>query len=369
MKPMLTHPGVETSPIEAPTDLPRRRLPATVLALQALLLAETAALVWIWLWTWHGVQAYAWPGVDNGLFERGLSYLLILAPAVPVNLLAAIWLGRGGRRARLYLAAAGTLAAVQLVLLLTPSAMPVREAMSDGAAAVGIRFLLVVVPILFAGVAVSAHAHTRAWLGDGPVRPRSRIAGVETAVWCLALALAVGTGTEAREWAEAAAAPQDQLGRFAEPGTWARLEDAVADTVAGLPAFTGFVSRAVEVTSCDYANPAGLSTYRYALEYGLHAAEAGADEAAIAALWAEGDHRLTYDGETLEGTRRITAERLYSADDEVFTLTLRYTGGEVPLLHLESPCVERTDHTPECLPAQGDPETDTVEGLRCPDLG
>ncbi|WP_030144735.1 hypothetical protein [Glycomyces sp. NRRL B-16210] len=364
MDTLLTPSGVAPAPQEEAPRHPAARPPASVLALQALLLAETAAVVWIWLWTWHGVQAYAWPGVDNGLFERGLSYLLILAPTLPVNLLAAIWLGRGGRRAQLYLAAAGALAVAQLLLLLTPAAMPSHEAMSDGAANVGMRFLVLVVPLLFAGAAIAASARARTWLGEGPDRPRRRVAGVEAAVWCLALALAVGTGTEARQWAEAAATPQGPQGHFAEPGTWARLESAVADTTAVLPGFTGFAARTVEVASCDYTARSGLATYRYSLEYELPAATAE-DEAAIAAYWAEDDHTLTYDGETLEGTRRITAERLYHFDEQVFTVTLLYTGGGDPRLHLESPCVERTEDAPECLAPQGDPVADEVMGLRC----
>jgi hypothetical protein len=358
MNPLLTLP--DTAPTAVGSGRARPRPPVSVRALQLLLLAEGATVVWIWLWTWRGVQAYAWPGVDNALDERGLSYLLILAPAIPVNLLASIWLGRGGRRARLYLAAAGGLAAVQLVLLLTPSAMPVREAMSDGATAVGTRFLLTVVPIVFMGALFAATARARTWLGGGPDRAGRRLAGVEAAVWCLALALAVGTGTEVRQWAEAAAQPEEPRGEHTEDGTWARLESAVADTTEAIPAFSGFAARHLEVVDCDYRTPAGLAAYRYRLTYELRTADFATYEAAMAARWAEGDYELTYDGATLEGVRRITAER---ADE----LTLRYTGGDDAALHLESACVERVDETPACLPPQGDPTTDTVKGITCPE--
>lgn len=355
MRPLLTPPRPDAATEPAP-GRDRSWPPVVVQALRFLLLAETAAVVWTWLWTWRGVQAYAWPGVDNGLDERGLSYLLILAPAIPVNLLAALWLGRGGRRAQLYLAAAGGLAAVQLVLLLTPSAMPVREAMSDGAAAVGTRFLFTVVPLVFAGALLAATARARAWLGAE--QPSRRLAGVEATVWCLALALTAGAGTEVHRWAETASQPGAPEGEYTEEGTWARLEGAVADTTEAIPAFSGFAARRLQVVDCDYRTPAGLATYRYRLTYEFRTADFAAYEAAVSARWAEGDYVLAYDGATLEGTRRITAERV----DE---LTLRYTGGEDAALHLESACVERTG-TPECLPPQGDPTTDTIEGITCP---
>jgi hypothetical protein len=358
MNPLLTAPDIATAPIEAAPD--RASAPIGALALQALLLAATAAVVWIWLWTWHGVQAYAWPGVDNGLAERGLSYLLILAPAVPVNLLAAIWLGRGGRRAQLYLAAAGALALVQALLLLTPAAMPSDQAMSDGSAAVGMRFLVTLGPIVFAGAWIATTTRARAWLGA--TAPTRRLVNVETAVWFLALALAVGTGTEVRQWAGAAAEPGAPEGAFTEDGTWARLEQAVTETTGTVPGFTGFSTRTLDVIECGYRTPAGLPTYRYLLTYELRAPA----EDAVAARWAEEDFTLTYDGATLEGTRRITAERVYAIDAATHTVTLGYTGGEQPALHLQSPCVERTSDTPECLPAQGDPTVDATHGITCP---
>ncbi|MQM25292.1 hypothetical protein [Glycomyces albidus] len=358
MNPLLTPPGIDPAPLAA-----RARPawpPPGVLTLQVLLLAEAAAVVAVWLWSWRGVQAYAWPGVDNGLAERGIAYLLVLAPSVPVNVLAAIWLGRGGRRARLYLAAAGALALVQLVILLTPSALPVREAMTDGAAAVGIAFLTATGPILFVGAVVAVTAKARGWLGAEPDRPRSRIAGIETAVWSLALLLAVAAGAEVRQWALAAAEPGEPRGEYTEAGTWARLEDAVAETTDALPAFSGFATRTVDVADCGYRTPAGLATYRYTVVYELRAADFPAYEAAIETRWAEGDYELTYDGATFEGVRRITAER---ADE----IALGYTGGAQPALTVASGCVERVDAEPECVPAQGEPTTDRVLGIACRD--
>ncbi|RRR99090.1 hypothetical protein [Glycomyces terrestris] len=355
MKPLLTPPGIAPAPLAA-----RGRAawpPPGVRALQALLLAEAAAVVAVWLWSWRGVQAYAWPGVDSGLTERGLAYLLVLAPAVPVNALAAIWLGRGGRRARLYLAAAGALALVQGLLLLTPAAMPVREAMTDGAAAVGTAFLTATAPILFAGAALAATAKARAWLGREPARPRGRIAGVETAVWSLALLLAAGTGAEVHRWSLAAAEPGEPRGEYTEAGTWQRLEDAVAETTGALPAFSGFATRTLDVAACGYRTPAGLATYRYTLTYELRTADFPAYEAAVRARWAEGDYELTYDGATFEGVRRITAER---ADE----IALGYTGGDAPALTLASGCVERVGE-PECIRAQGEPTTDVIRGIAC----
>jgi hypothetical protein len=358
VNPLLTPPGT------APAPLAARGRPAWpppgVLALQALLLAEAIAVVAVWLWSWRGVQAYAWPGVDNGLAERGIAYLLVLAPSVPVNVLAAIWLGRGGRRARLYLAAAASLALVQVVILLTPAAMPVREAMTDGAANVGLRLLTATAPILFIGAVLAVTAKTRGWLGAEPDRPRSRIAGVETAVWSLALLLAVAAGTEVRQWSLAAAEPGEPRGEYTEAGTWQRLEDAAADTTGALPAFSGFAARTVEVAECGYRTPAGLATYRYTLTYELRAADFPAYEAAVQTRWAEGDYELTYDGATLEGVRRITAER----SDEI---ALAYTGGGAPALTLASGCVERVDGEPACVAPQGEPTTDTVLGIACRD--
>lgn len=367
MKLLLTLPDLATTPIEAASDRTPARPPVGVLVLQALLLVATAATVQVWLAAWHGVQAYAWPGVDNGLAERGLAYLLILAPAVPVNLLAAIRLGRGGRRARLYLAGAGVLPLVQAILLLTPAAMPTDQAMSDGAATVGLRFLATLGPLVFTGALIAATARARAWLGVPDARPRrTGLGGVETAVWCLALSLGIGTGVEVHDWSEAAAAPEAPRGTYTEEGTWARLEAAATETTDTFPAFSGFAARTLDVTACGYRTPAGLETYRYRLAYVFRAAEFATYEEAIASRWAQEDFTLTYDGATLEGTRRITAERAVAADlEEPHTLTLGYIGGENPALLVESPCVERAG-THECLPPQGDPTTDIITGITCP---
>ena len=234
MKPLLTPPGPEL--VTAPgatvgTAARRTRAPIGVQAVRVLLIAATASVIATWLWAWDGVQAYAWPGVDNDLTERALAYLLILAPAVPVNLIAAI------RPARSYLAAAAALAAVQVLLLFTPSAMPLGDTMSDGATSVGIRHLYTVGPLLFAGVWIATTAKTRAWLTTAP-RPR-RAFGLEAAVWSLALAAAFYTGTEVRDWTRTAAAPAAPAGEYAEPGTWAALEQAVTETTDAIPDFPG----------------------------------------------------------------------------------------------------------------------------------
>ncbi|MEU6858334.1 hypothetical protein AB0B28_05590 [Glycomyces sp. NPDC046736] len=360
MEPLLAPPGVRTAPVETLSEPAPALPPPAVRALQLLLIGGAAVVVWIWLWTWSGVQAYAWPGVDNGLTERGLAYLLVLGPAVPVNLLAAIWLSKGGRRAQLYLAAAGALAAVQLVVLFTPAAMPVRLAMTDGGTAVGIRFLFTVVPILFLGIVLAAGTPVRGWLHEGPDRPLGRVVSVELAVWGLALVLALGAGTEVRAWASTAAEPKAPVGDFTEADTWQRLETAAGETVAALPAFNGFAARALEVAPCGYHTTAGLPAYRYLLTYEFRAADFPTYETVIAERWTGEDYMLTYDGATLEGTTSITATRTDA-------ITLAYTGGDRPALHLESSCVERTD-TPPCLPPQGAPTTDDIKGIRCPEL-
>jgi hypothetical protein len=337
-------------------------MPTAALALQALLLGATAAIVGIWQWTWQGVQAHAWPGVDNGLAECGLTYLLILAPAVPVNLLAAIWLGRGGRRAQRYLAAAGALAVAQAFMLLTPSALPDAEALNDGASQVGIRFFITMAPFVFLGAWIATKPRARAWLDAAP-SPSRRLAGVDTVVWCLALALAVGTATEVNQWASAAAAPGAPEGAFTEVGTWERLERAVAETTDAIPGFTGFSTRTLDVVACGYHTSAGLPTYRYLLTYELRAPAGDA----VAARWSENDYTLTYNGTTIEGARHITAERVYARDEATHTVTLAYTEAERPILHLQSSCVERTGTPSECPTPQGDPTTDEVRGITCPE--
>lgn len=371
MKPLLTTLDPVATPQET-TETAAARTPAGVQILRLLLLAATASVIATWLWAWHGVQAYAWPGVDNDLTERGLAYLLILAPAVPVNLIAAIRLARGG--ARHYLAAAAALAVVQILLLFTPSAMPLADTMSDGATSVGIRHLYTVGPLLFTGLWIATTTKTRAWLGTAP-RPR-RAFGLEAAVWCLALAAALYTGTEVRDWTHTAAAPAAPAGEYAETGTWAALEQAVTETTDAIPDFLGFTTRTLDVASCDYLTPAGLPTYRYLLTYELREPAA----TPISLRWTEGDFHLTYDGATLEGTLRITAERAFPTSDPdddratyptatgLHALTLEYTEAPTPTLNLQSPCVERTTTPTECILPQGDPTTDTINGITCRDL-
>ena len=125
---------------------------------------------------------------------------------------------------------------------------------------------------------------------------------------------------------------------------------------------------------CHLLNvPAGLPTYRYSLTYELREPAANP----IALRWNEGDFHLTYDGATLEGTRRITAERTFpTADPDRATyptatgrhaLTLEYTEAPTPTLNLQSPCVERTTTSTECILPQGDPTTDTINGITCRD--
>jgi hypothetical protein len=382
MKPLLTPPGPDapTVPIgtvaggAAETAIPhaRTRAPMSVQILRLLLLAATATVVATWLWAWQGVQAYAWPGIDNGLTERGLAYLLILAPAVPVNLVAALRLARGGRRAGRYLAAAAALAAVQTLLLLTPSAMPLADTMSDGSTNVGIRHLVTTGPLVFAGLWLATSTQAREWLGAAP-RTRRRLSGLEAAVWCLALACVFAMGTEVRQWSHAATATQDPGGEYREPGTWAGLEQAVTETTDAIPGFPGFTTRTLDVQPCEYQTPAGLPTYRYLLTYELRATEPSAAEP-IAARWAEGEFTLTYDGADLADTRLITAERAFPATGGTYptatgahAITLAYTEAPTPTLHLESPCVERAAEPTECILPQGDPATDTINGITCRD--
>ncbi|MFG3341964.1 hypothetical protein [Glycomyces sp. NPDC048151] len=369
MKPLLTPPGLAPVPHGTAETAPgRTQAPIAIQAVRVLLLAATASVIATWLFAWQGVQAYAWPGIDNGLTERGLAYLLILAPAVPVNLVAAIRLARGGRRAGRYLAAAATLAVVQTVLLLTPDAMPMAEAMSDGSNLVGMRHLVTIGPLLFVGTLLAATDRARAWLG-APPRPR-RVLGLETAVWCLALASALAMGTEVRQWTNAAAEPLAPAGEYREPGTWAGLEQAVTETTDAIPGFTGFTTRHLEVRPCDYLTPAGLPTYRYLLTYELREPA----DTAIAARWAEPEFTLTYDGATLDGTRTITAERAFPAADDTYptatgprAITLSYTETATPLLHLESPCVERAAEPTECIVPRGELIRDTIDGITCRD--
>ncbi|MDA1362440.1 hypothetical protein O1R50_22640 [Glycomyces luteolus] len=372
MKPLLTRPGSEaTIPSgTAETAVPhtRTRPPISVQAIRLLLIAAIATVIATWLWAFQGVQAYAWPGVDNDLAARGLAYLAILGPAVPVNLLAAIRLARSGRRARLYLAAAAALAVVQTVLLLTPSAMPSADTMSDGSNNVGIRHLATVGPLLFAGLWLATTSKARAWLSLDP-SPRRTYFIPEAAVCSIALAGALLLGTEVRQWANAYTEPLPPGGEYAEAGTWAALEQAVTETTDAIPEFAGFTTRTLDVVSCEYATPTGNTTYRYELTYELRETAS----APIATRWAQGDFTLTYDGDTLAGNRRITAERdfpvienaAYPTATGIHAIALAYTEAGPPTLHLESPCVERTTAPTECILPQGDPATDTINGVTC----
>jgi hypothetical protein len=377
MKPLLSPPGpaaptVLSGTAETTVGPTRARPPASVQLLRILLLAATASLVATGHWAWQGVQAYAWPGVDNDLTERGLAYLLILAPAGPVNVIAAIRLARPGTGARFYLAAAAALAVLQTVILLTPSAMPLADTMSDGSTTVGVRHLCTVGPLLLAGLWMATTGKARSWLGATPA-PRRRFFFLEAAVWCLALACAFTVGTAVRQWTHTAAAPLAPSGEYAEPGTWAALERAVTDTTDAIPDFAGFTTRTLDVVSCDYYTPAGLPTYRYELTYELRAGTDGV-AAAIATAWSGGDFTLTYDGETLDGTRRVTAEHAFPTTDGAYptatglhALTLEYIEGAASALHAESPCVERATEPTECILPQGNPTRDTINGITCRD--
>ncbi|WP_205324344.1 hypothetical protein [Glycomyces sp. YM15] len=375
MKPLLTRPGPDATTIPsgtAETAVPhtRTRPPISVQTLRLLLIAATATVIATWTWAFEGVQAYAWPGVDNDLGARGLAYLAILGPAVPVNLLAALRLARSGRRTRLYLAAAATLAVVQTVLLLTPSAMPLADTMSDGSNNVGIRHLVTVGPLLFAGLWLATTAKARAWLSLDPSPRRSHF--IPEAVVCsTALAGALLLGTEVRQWAQASTEPLAPGGEYTEAGTWAALEQAVTETADAIPEFPGFTTRTLDVVPCDYTTPTGNATYRYELTYELR----DGAPAPIAARWTQGDFTLTYDGDTLAGNRRITAERDFPVNENaayptatgVHAITLAYTEAGPPTLHLESPCVERATPPTECILPQGDPTTDTINGITCRD--
>jgi hypothetical protein len=246
-------------------------------------------------------------------------------------------------------------------MLLTPSALPGAEALSDGASQVGIRFFVTMAPFVFLGAWIATKPRARAWLDADPA-PTRPLAGVDTVVWCLALALAVGTATEVNQWASAAAAPAAPEGAFTEDGTWERLEQAVTETAAAIPGFTGFSARTLDVVACGYHTRAGLPTYRYLLTYELHAPAGDA----VAARWSEDDYTLTYNGDTIDGIRHITAERVYAREEATHTVTLAYSEAGQPALQLQSPCVERTGTPTECPAPQGDVTTDDIRGITCP---
>ncbi|GAB3236663.1 hypothetical protein GCM10027447_35140 [Glycomyces halotolerans] len=333
--------------------------PMRVQALRLLLLAQTAIVVWLWTWAWRAVQAHAWVGggVETDLLERGLSYLMVLAPAVPVNLLAAWWLGAGGRRARLYLAAAGALTAVQQILLL----IPVDPGRSMAAGAV---FALTVGPVAFAGLAIAVTGEAKAWLGGEREPRRGRVIGLETAVWTMAAILAVGVAADVHRWVGAASQTGPPVGEFDESDLWPRMEEAVTNAAVSQAEFPGFESRLVEVTACGYRTESGLRTYRYRITYEMAPFPTGASEqaytTAVRDRWSSDDYEILYEGVTYEGDPTITAHR---QDDLTLLLALR----ERPILEIQSGCLERVAEAVPCIDPQGDvpASRDRIEGLPC----
>ncbi|WP_026932166.1 hypothetical protein [Glycomyces tenuis] len=327
--------------------------------LRLALLAQAAITVALWLGVWQGLQSFAWTGggVETDLLERSLSYLLVLAPTIPVNLVAAVWLGRGGHRARLYLACAGVLVAVQQILLLVPID-------PGGYLAPGAVFALTVGPVAFASLALALTPRAKGWLREARPRSARRVIGVEGLAWGLTAVLAVGVVSSVDRWVAASAETGPPVGAYDESDVWARMETAVTATAAGPDAFPGFDARTVQVTACGYRTDAGLRTYRYLLAYELAPFAEPADEAAYAQAvreaWSGEDYQILYDGTTAEGDASIRASR----EDE---LTLHLVLGEAAALEIRSGCLERVDPDPGCLPAQGGvaPEDDTVEGLLC----
>lgn len=329
--------------------------PWQVQALRLTLLAQTAITAALGVLVWRGLQSFAWTdgGVETDLFERGMSYLLLLAPTLPVNLLAVGWLARGGHRARLYLAGAGVLVAVQQILLLTPLD-------PGGSLVAGAAFALTVGPVAFAGLALAATRRAKDWLREGPAPSARRVLGVEGLAWALTAVLALGTAASVDRWVAAATATGPPIGEYDESDVWARMEGAVTNTAAGIDAFPGFEARTVEVAYCGYRTDAGLQTYRYRIVYELAPFTEPDGEAAYAAAvrdaWSTDDYRLLYEGDTL-----LTAAR----DDE---LTLHLALGEHAAMELRSGCLERVDARPGCREPQGGvmPENDTIEGILCP---
>lgn len=336
-----------------------QRPPARIQALRLLLLAQTGIVVVLWLATWRSLQGYAWigGGVETDLFERGLSYLAVLAPTLPVNLLAAFWLGRGGRRARAYLAGVAAVTAVQLILLL----MPVDP---GGLVTPGIIYALTVVPVSFAALAIAVTGPAKTWLSREYI-PESRLRTIiETPTWAAAATLALAMAASVGTWVSAAHETGEPVGAFDESDVWARMEEAVTNTAATQPHFPGFEARTVEVESCLYRSDAGLLTYRYDITYDLTPfpdETARADfTAAVRDSWNGEGYRLVLDGPGNDGTRTLSAER---NDDLDLSLTL----GEAPALHVRSGCLERVEESPPCLDPQGDlpPEADRITGLTC----
>lgn len=335
------------------------RPPWRVQALRLTLLAQTALTAWLWLFVWRGLQSFAWigGGVETDLLERSLSYLLVLAPTVPVNLLAVLWLARGGHRARLYLVGAGVLVAVQQILLLTPID-------PGGSIAAGAIFALTVGPVAFTALALALTRAAKDWLREDRPQAARRVIGVESLVWGLTAVLALGIASSVDRWVAASAETGPPTGEYDESDVWERMEQAVA--AADLDAFPGLRGRTVQVDPCGYRTEAGLRTYRYLIVYELEPFIDTADEAAYAAAvreaWSTGDHRLVHDGTTLEGDPVIIAER----HDE---LTLHLTLGADAAIEVRSACLERVDDRPRCLAPQGGLTSghDTIEGIICPE--
>ena len=334
------------------------RPPRRVQLLRLALLAQTVLVAVLWFMVWRGLQGFAWPGggVETELFQRGLSYLLVLAPTVPVNLLAALWLGRGGPRARLYLACAGVLTAVQQILLLTP-VDPGRST------AAGITFAMLIGPVAFAGVALAMTDKSKQWLRAERPRPTPKLVAAESLVWSLGAILAIGTTLSMGGWVQASEQTGPPVGRYDESDAWPRMEDAITTSAMGLDGFPGFESRRVEVTPCHYRTEAGLETYRYWIEYGL--ADAADHEAYLTSVrdaWTNAEYAILYDGNAYDGDQVLTTRR----DDE---LMMFLTIGDESTLAVQSGCLERVNAHVQCLEAQGGvmPQHDTIEGLACTD--
>jgi hypothetical protein len=338
---------------------PRLRPPRRVQILRLALLTQAAITVALWLGVWRSLKTFAWAGggVETDLLERSLSYLLVLAPAVPVHVLAAFWLGRGGHRARLYLACSGVLVAVQQVLLLSPID-------PGGSLAPGLAFALTVGPPAFASLALAMTPETKAWLREAGPRSTRRVAGIEGVAWCMTAFLVLGVASSVDRWVAASTETGPPVGEHDESDVWARMESAVTATAASPEPFPGFEARTVQVTACGYRTEAGLRTYRYLLVYELEPFAETAEETAYARAvreaWSSGDYQILYDGATADGAASIRASR----EDE---LTLHLVLGSDAALEVRSGCLERVDPDPGCLQPQGGvaPEHDTVEGLLC----
>ncbi|GAB3645236.1 hypothetical protein [Glycomyces tarimensis] len=339
------------------TPSPKTRPPKRVQILRTALLVQTAMVVALWLWVWRALQGYAWVGggVETNLFERGLSYLLVLAPTIPVNLLAIVWLGRGGRRSQLYLVTAGVLVSVQQILLLTP-VDPGRSI------AAGVIFALFIGPVAFAALALAMTDKSKRWLHRAEPRPVQRLVAADSLCWAMGSILAVSVTFSMGEWVEASTETGPPVGEYDESDVWPRMEEAVTGSAVSLEGFPGFVSRTVEVTPCGYRTEAGLRTYRYWIVYELadFATTEAAFTDAVRESWSGDDHEILHDGTTYEDHTTMTARR----SDQ---LTLFLNLGDDAALEVQSGCLERVDAHVQCLEAQGGvmPEADTIKGLPC----